>query len=52
LELGTLVLVTFFMLFVAGFPVVFAILIPSLAYIWWEGIPHATVSQRVLNALD
>ena len=52
MELGTLVLVTFFMLFVAGFPVVFAILIPSLAYIWWEGIPLATVSQRVLYALD
>ena len=40
------------MLFVLGFPVVFAILIPSIAYIAWSGIPLATVAQRVLYALD
>jgi tripartite ATP-independent transporter DctM subunit len=52
MELGLLVLAIFFALFVIGFPVVFAILIPSLAYIWWEGIPLATIGQRVLYALD
>ena len=52
MELGLLVLVFFFVLFVLGVPVVFAILIPSLGYIWWEGIPLATIGQRVLYALD
>lgn len=52
MELGAAVLITFFALFVLGFPVVFAILIPSLAYIWWEGIPLATIGQRMLYALD
>lgn len=52
MEWGYLVLLIFFVLFVAGVPVVFAILIPSLLYIWWETIPLATVSQRVLYALD
>lgn len=52
MDWGYLVLLIFFVLFVAGFPVVFAILIPSLLYIWWEAIPLATVSQRVLYALD
>ena len=52
MDLGFAVLLTFFVLFVLGFPVVFAILIPSIAYIAWEGIPLATVAQRVLYALD
>jgi tripartite ATP-independent transporter DctM subunit len=52
MELGIAVLAAFFVLFAIGFPVVFAILIPSLAYIWWEGIPLATIGQRVLYALD
>jgi tripartite ATP-independent transporter DctM subunit len=52
MELGAAVLLAFFALFVVGFPVVFAILIPSLVYIWWEGIPLATIGQRVLYALD
>jgi tripartite ATP-independent transporter DctM subunit len=52
MELGAAVLIAFFALFVVGFPVVFAILIPSLVYIWWEGIPLATIGQRVLYALD
>jgi tripartite ATP-independent transporter DctM subunit len=52
MELGTVVLVAFFALFVVGFPVVFAILIPSLAYIWWTDIPLATIGQRVLYAFD
>ena len=52
MELGIAVLAVFFVLFAVGFPVVFAILIPSLVYIWWEGIPLATIGQRVLYALD
>jgi tripartite ATP-independent transporter DctM subunit len=52
MDWGYLVLAIFFVLFVLGTPVVFAIVIPSLLYIWWEGIPLATVSQRVLYALD
>ena len=52
MDLGLAVLLLFFVLFVLGFPVVFAILIPSLAYIWWTDIPLATIGQRVLYALD
>ena len=52
MDLGFAVLLAFFILFVLGFPVVFAILIPSIAYIAWEAIPLATVAQRVLYALD
>ncbi len=52
MDLGLAVLVGFFVLFVVGVPVVFAILIPSLAYIWWADIPLATIGQRVLYALD
>jgi tripartite ATP-independent transporter DctM subunit len=52
MDLGFAVLLAFFVLFVLGFPVVFAILIPSVLYIAWEGVPLATVGQRVLYALD
>lgn len=52
MDWGLGVLLIFFVLFVLGVPVVFAILIPSLLYIWSEGIPLATVSQRVLYAMD
>ncbi|HSG95688.1 MAG TPA: TRAP transporter large permease, partial [Afifellaceae bacterium] len=52
MSLGLLVIVAFFVLFVLGVPVAFAILLPSIAYIWWEGIPLATVAQRALYALD
>jgi tripartite ATP-independent transporter DctM subunit len=52
MDWGLGVLLIFLVLFVLGVPVVFAILIPSLLYIWSEGIPLATVSQRVLYALD
>ena len=52
MDLGLAVIVCFFVLFLIGMPVVFAILIPSVIYIWWEAIPLATVGQRVLYALD
>lgn len=52
MDLGIAVVVAFFVLFILGFPVVFAILIPSIAYIAWEGIPLATIAQRVLYSMD
>jgi tripartite ATP-independent transporter DctM subunit len=52
MSLGLLVIIAFFALFVMGVPVAFAILIPSIIYIWWEAIPLATVAQRTLYALD
>ncbi len=52
MDLGLVVILAFFVLFLLGFPVVFAILIPSVTYIWWQGIPLAVVGQRVLYALD
>jgi tripartite ATP-independent transporter DctM subunit len=52
MDLGIAVIIAFFVLFVLGFPVVFAILLPSIAYIAWEGIPLATVAQRVLYSMD
>lgn len=52
MSLGVLVILAFFVLFVLGVPVAFAILLPAIAYILWEGIPLATVAQRTLYALD
>ncbi|TCT10548.1 tripartite ATP-independent transporter DctM subunit [Tepidamorphus gemmatus] len=52
MDLGLVVILAFFVLFLLGFPVVFAILIPSVTYIWWQEIPLAVVGQRVLYALD
>ena len=47
-----LVIATFVVLFVLGFPVVIAVLAPSILYILWEGIPLAMVGQRTVYALD
>lgn len=52
MEASALVVGTFAVLFLAGFPVVAAILIPSVLYILWEGIPLAMVGQRTVYALD
>ena len=52
MSLGILVILAFFVLFLLGVPVAFAILLPSIAYIAYEGIPMATVAQRTLYALD
>ena len=52
MSLGLLVIAAFFGLFLLGVPVAFAILLPSVAYIAYEGIPMATVAQRTLYALD
>jgi tripartite ATP-independent transporter DctM subunit len=52
MEASALVIGTFAVLFLLGFPVVTAILIPSLLYVVWEGIPLAMVGQRTIYALD
>jgi tripartite ATP-independent transporter DctM subunit len=52
MEASALVIGTFAVLFLLGFPVVVAILIPSLIYVLWEGIPLAMVGQRTIYALD
>ncbi len=52
MSLGLLVIAAFFGLFLIGMPVAFAILVPSVVYIAAQGIPLATVAQRVLYALD
>lgn len=52
MSLGLLVIIGFFGLFLLGMPVAFAILVPSVLYIIYEGFPLATVAQRVFYALD
>jgi tripartite ATP-independent transporter DctM subunit len=47
-----LVIATFAILFMLGFPVVIAVLVPSIIYVLWEGIPLAMVGQRTVYALD
>jgi tripartite ATP-independent transporter DctM subunit len=47
-----LVIGSFAVLFLLGFPVVTAVLIPSVLYVLWEGIPLAMVGQRTVYALD
>jgi tripartite ATP-independent transporter DctM subunit len=48
----TAVLGAFGLLFVLGWPVVVAILIPSIVYILFSGIPIELVGQRMSYALD
>jgi tripartite ATP-independent transporter DctM subunit len=52
MTLGVAVIAAFSLLFLIGMPVAFAILVPSVIYIAAQGIPLATVAQRVLYALD
>lgn len=52
MDAGLLVLLVFLILFIAGVPVVIAILVPSIAYILWTGVPVAMVAQRTVYALD
>ncbi len=47
-----LVIATFVILFVLGFPIVIAVLVPSIIYVLWEGIPLAMVGQRTVYALE
>jgi tripartite ATP-independent transporter DctM subunit len=52
MEATALVIGLFAALFLLGFPVVIAVLVPSLVYVLWEGIPLAMVGQRTIYALD
>ncbi|NRP21614.1 Sialic acid TRAP transporter large permease protein SiaM [Ensifer adhaerens] len=50
--MGFLVVVAFLGLFILGFPVVYAILLPSIAYVLIEGLPFGLLAQRITYALD
>ena len=50
--MGMIVIAAFLVLFVAGFPVVYAILIPSIGYVLFTGVPVGLLAQRVTYALD
>lgn len=50
--MGFLVVAAFLVLFMLGFPVVYAILLPSIAYVVIEGLPLGLLAQRVTYALD
>jgi tripartite ATP-independent transporter DctM subunit len=49
---GFLIVAVFLSLFVLGFPVVLAIGIPCIVYIFLNGLPIDLVAQRTLYALD
>ena len=50
--MGYAVILGFVCLFVAGFPVVYAVLIPAVLYVLLEGFPLDLLAQRVTYALD
>jgi TRAP-type mannitol/chloroaromatic compound transport system permease large subunit len=50
--MGFIVVIAFLALFMMGFPVVYAILLPSIAYVLIEGLPLGLLAQRVTYALD
>ena len=50
--MGFLFVAIFLGLFMLGFPVVYAILLPSVAYVLIEGLPFGLLTQRVTYALD
>lgn len=50
--MGLAVIAAFVVLFVWGVPVVYAVLIPSIAYVLIEGLPPTLLAQRVVYALD
>src|SRR5947207_15207206 len=49
---GLLVVLGFLVLFMLGFPVVLAIALPCLVYIFANGLPLDLIAQRTLYALD
>jgi len=49
---GYIVIAAFVALFVSGFPVVFAVLIPSITYVLVEDLPFSLLASRVTYALD
>jgi tripartite ATP-independent transporter DctM subunit len=50
--MGMFIIVAFLALFIIGFPVVYAILLPSIVYIVIEGFPLGLLAQRITYALD
>lgn len=50
--MGLIVVAAFLLLFMAGFPVVYAILLPSIGYVLAEGLPWGLLAQRITYALD
>lgn len=50
--MGIALISLFLALFIVGFPVVYAILIPAIGYILLEGLPLGLLTQRVTYALD
>ncbi|MBZ4691398.1 TRAP transporter large permease [Cereibacter changlensis] len=50
--MGLALIILFLGLFVAGFPVVYAILLPAIGYVLVEGLPLGLLTQRVTYALD
>lgn len=50
--MGILLIITFLLLFIAGVPVVYAILLPAIGYVLIEGFPIGLLAQRVTYALD
>ena len=50
--MGLALIVAFLVLFLLGFPVVYAILLPAIAYVVVEGFPLGLLGQRVTYALD
>jgi tripartite ATP-independent transporter DctM subunit len=47
-----LLLGTFAVLFLLGWPVVLAVMIPAIAYVLWNGFPIELIGQRMAYALD
>jgi tripartite ATP-independent transporter DctM subunit len=50
--MGIVLIILFLVLFMLGFPVVYAILIPAIGYVLIEGLPFGLLTQRVTYALD
>ncbi len=50
--MGFMILACFLVFFLLGFPVVYAILIPSVVYVLIEGFPVGLLSQRITYSLD
>ena len=50
--MGFLVVIGFLGLFMLGFPVVYAVLLPSILYVLAEGLPLGLLAQRITYALD
>ncbi|WP_163559412.1 TRAP transporter large permease [Halomonas sp. NO4] len=50
--MGFMILACFLAFFLLGFPVVYAILIPSVVYVLIEGFPVGLLGQRITYSLD